>query len=359
MSFQTLLTNHTPFSAGKYVLPTPDGQEATLYVLAATFEETKGNLLPVAEQAPIQLEDLHEGEPGVSSLLTEGELALFKPKVDILVVGTAYAPKGRPAARVPVGIKVADVQKALLVSGPRVWSMGTPISPVPFTQLPIRYERAFGGTRPDGKGAYALNPVGVGFEGAVSKDSIPLEVPSVEYADALILRKGDRPRPAGLTAIFRAWQPRLAFGGTYDDAWKENRWPLLPKDFDPRFNQTAPEDQQSATVAGGETVGLINLTPDGVWQFKLPTLDFPVHVLYDGAREVTRLRLDTVVIEPDFKRVRLTARMALTTRRGKRVREVVLGHKTRAWLRAFDRRKPYVNFRATDGADLSLPTFRP
>jgi hypothetical protein len=147
--------------------------------------------------------------------------------------------------------------------------------------------------------------------------------------------------------------------GTYDGQWLGARWPLLPDNFDDRFNQIAPVDQQSRTIAGGERVRLTHLTPDNLWEFALPRLDVPVHLVYDKGSATGVLRLDTVVIEPDRRRVRMTARLCLVTERGTGLlREIVLGHMTRAWLRGMNARKRYLDFGHTAGADRRAPSYR-
>jgi hypothetical protein len=359
MSFQALLTNHTPFAADRFVLLTPDGQEAVLVVLAATFEAGRGGALAPSETQPAVLaEDVYLGAPGSSSLLAENELALAKERVDVIVVGTAYAPRGQPTSKVAVGVQVGDVNKALWVSGHRIWALRSPTRPVPFEEMPIRYERAFGGTNPQNGASFAGNPVGVGFKGAASRDDLKTQIPNVEYPDDAIRGPSDHPRPAGLTPIARSWKPRVTFAGTYDDRWLEGRWPLLPTDFDLRFNQIAPPDQQSATLSGGERGRLIHLTPDGLWDFTLPRLDVPVHLVYDARDAVGTLRLDTIVLEPDARRVRMTARLCLVTERGTGLlREIVVGHVTRGWLTSLRKRKIYLDPRHTGGALRDRPSY--
>jgi hypothetical protein len=50
--------------------------------------------------------------------------------------------------------------------------------------------------------------------------------------------------PVGFGVVGRAWAPRLIRAGTYDQAWLDQRWPNLPKDFDFGYWNEAPEDQQ-------------------------------------------------------------------------------------------------------------------
>ncbi|WP_158622181.1 DUF2169 domain-containing protein [Corallococcus sp. CA047B] len=359
MSFQTPLSNHTPFAAEKFVLIGPQGQEAVLVVLAATFKTSNAVLQLADEQAGVRLTDAYSGPPGQSSLLSTHELALFKPLVDVIISGSAYAPGGRPAERVPIEVRVGDVQKALWAFGHRVWAAGLLTRPHPFTKMPLLWERAFGGVSPRTGAAFDRNPIGLGFDGARSIEGLPGELPNLEYQTAPIRRHSDAPPPAGLSPIAPSWEPRRSLAGTYDQRWLETKWPLLPTDFDPKHNQTAPVDQQSRTIVGGEPVRLLNLTPDGLWTFRLPVLDVPVHLLYDRGVKRVALKLDTVELEPDTRRVRLTARVSHETVRGsERLREIVLGHMGEAWLRARQSGRMYIDHRNTRGVDPSRPTYR-
>lgn len=362
MSFQTILDNKTLFSAVKFVLPDKEGQEVVLVVVSATFQEHKiaAGLVLADEQSPIRLSDVHYGSPELSSVLFEAGVALEKPFVDVLINGQAYAPKGRPASAVPIQIIVGDIRKELIVSGDRFWRLGplgmSPSSPESFLTMPIVYERAFGGIdrrSADLKkhAAEVRNLAGVGFQGAPSYDpAIHTEVPNIEYPHSRQTGQSDRPEPAGLGVIARGWQPRIRFAGTYDKNWLEEQWPLLPLDFDSRHYQAAPIDQQSKTIRGGEHVGLLNLTPDGMWRFDLPTLNIPARLFYDDRQEELWLRLDTVLIEPDRRQVTMTCRVGIRTQRNRgALREIILGHVTSGWLRAHMKRKYYIDSARRNG----------
>jgi hypothetical protein len=107
----------------------------------------------------------------------------------------------------------------------------------------------------------------------------------------------------------------VAFAGTYDAAWMEDRQPLLPNDFDDRFYLGAPPDQQAPQyLRGGEPVVLHHLTPSGEARFLLPKvfLGFETR-FYTGASEVHKTRaLHTVILEPDVPRVSLVWHTALS-----------------------------------------------
>jgi hypothetical protein len=361
MSFQTALHNRTPFSVAKFVLPDRDGQEIVLVVVAATFEAGPGGNLQLADaQQPVRPADVHRGDPATSSVRYEADIALVKPFVDVLINGSAFAPGGRPVPSVSVEISIGDLRKELVVSGDRFWRAGpfgaTVSSPKPFVTLPIVFERAFGGA--DDRVAdqtrivvEARNPVGVGLNGVRSRDpSVESELPNVEAPSARMVSKSDRPAPAGFSAVGRGWLPRISYAGTYDSDWLAQRWPLLPADFDDRFNQCAPADQQTRMLRGGEPVRLLNMTPNGNWTFQLPSVNVPVTAIYDGRDAALELKLDTVMIEPDARQVTLTSRVAIATVRNRGLlRELAVGHVSRGWLRSRTQAKRFADAAGTGG----------
>ena len=370
MSFQAVLSNLTPFTAEKFVLPDREGQEVVLVVVSATFQHLDGKVgLSLAEeQTSLETADLHHGPPHVASVSRESDIALIKPRVDVLVNGCAYAPRGKTAASVRVAMEVGDVRKELLVSGDRAWRKGSlggaATSPVPFSRMPIIYERAFGGVHapPDDPHTHAVearNFSGVGFRGVRSYDpNIDTDLPNVEYPDDRQNVRSDAPRPAGFGVVSRAWRPRVEFAGTYDANWLDRQWPLLPADFDPRHYQAAPLDQQSSTLRGGEPVTLQNLTAEGLWNFRLPAIDVGARLIFDGRVEDLPLRLDTVMIETETRRVVMTCRAAVRTRRNRgALREIALGHVSAGWLRARRTGKHHVALSGGDGAALLRPSY--
>jgi hypothetical protein len=259
----------------------------------------------------------YNGEPGKSSIKYESDLILTKKTTDVIVVGHAYAPNGRPVEDLDVGFRVGPVQKVLRVFGDRTWTGFGPSAPRPFVKMPLVYERAFGGV--DKKSEHPerdwewRNPVGTGF--AVKKANLAdVPLPNIEYPDKPFRSWDDRHAPAGFGAICSHWQPRAGFAGKYDDKWMKERQPLLPADFNDHFFQCAPTDQQAPEfLRGGEPVALLNLTQGGNLKFFLPrvSLGFETH-FYTGASEIHKMRqFHTVIVEPDFPRISLVWHTAL------------------------------------------------
>lgn len=310
--------NRTPFAAERGWVRDREGAEVWLVAVKATFDILPdGSTIPSKDQPPVLRVPEYHGEPGKSSIKYEADLVLTKKTTDVIVVGHAYAPGGKPATELDVGFRVGPVQKVLRVFGDREWGALGPTSPQRFTKMPIVYERAFGGVdrkspNPDRDWDWR-NPVGCGY--AVSKVHLDgRAVPNIEWRDRPIRSWDDRPAPAGFGAIASHWQPRAGFAGTYDDRWMKTRQPLLPDDFDDRFFHCAPADQQAPQfLTGGDPVVLLNLTPGGDLRFALPKIHLGFETrFYDGSREIHKLRkLHAVIVEPDFPRVSVVWHSAL------------------------------------------------
>jgi hypothetical protein len=310
--------NRTPFAAERGWVRDRNGAEVWLVAVKCTFDvKSDGSTAVSAEQPPVLRVPEYHGEPGRSSVKFDADLVFTKTTTDIIVIGHAYALNGRPVSQLDVGLLVGPVQKWLRVIGDRPWDARRPLSPKPFTKMPLVYERAFGGV--DSKSLHTerdwewRNPIGTGF--AVSSDNMQgRSLPNIEYPNELIRSWKDRPQPAGFGAIASHWQSRAGLAGTYDDKWMRERQPLLPEDFDERFFQCAPQDQQAPSfLRGGESVVLHHLSPGGDLRFTLPKvfLGFDTR-FYDGSREIhTQRRLHTVILEPDYPRVSLVWHTAL------------------------------------------------
>jgi hypothetical protein len=271
------------------------------------------------EQQPPILVPEHTGVPGESSLRYDSDLLERKSGTDVVVLGSAYAPRGRPTPTVPVVLRVGALEKQLVVHGDRVYCQGATglatTSPQPFVQQPIQYELAFGGSDtsdPDPRRHLVdeRNPIGRGFppRAARWKDQL---AHCIEYPDGAPASRG----PAGFGPIDRGWLPRRALAGTFDAKWVECKRPLLPDDYDPTFGMCAPADQQlSTSLVGGEQVYMLNMTPDGTLAFELPKVSLRCSTTIRGRRHEHHAQLSTVVIEPCQRRLVVSWQSALKVR---------------------------------------------
>jgi hypothetical protein len=319
------LTNPTPFPAKLMLLPDRDGVSTVYAVVKGTFsigDVTGGGhqrLTVADEQAAIALADEYRGEPPVSSIRVPSDVCLGKPGTDVLLDGSAWAPGGRPTWRMDVTLAAGPVAKTVRVSADRLWESGPAGATMrwlePFVRMPLVWERAFGGFDETDHGPVAdrRNPAGTGFRApGGAKPLGGLALPNVEDPGALIAAPSDRPAPAGFAPVAPHWEPRVRYGGTYDQRWQRTRAPYLPTDFDPRFFQLAPAGLVAPRyLQPGEWVQVRGATPSRPLQFQLPPLRVEVTYVVEATAYPMSANLDTVIVQPDENRVLLTWRAAL------------------------------------------------
>ncbi|MDK2126970.1 DUF2169 family type VI secretion system accessory protein [Parachitinimonas caeni] len=312
---QTL--NFTPHPALVFDVLDQHQQEFHVAVLRASYRiGDDGTLEPTAEQGPLCVEDEYWGEMNRSSIRQESDLAPHKPKTDIIVLADAYAPEGEPLRQWQVGLQIGSHRKILNVTGPREWRRGlmggySLSEPEKIDRLALRYEWAWGGENridaaepnlpPLLHEACMSNPVGRGFAHEdwlrQNKPEV-IAAPQIESPDDPIREFGKAYAAQGFGLITRAWQPRLALAGTYDEAWLEKHWPHLPQDHDFAFWNSAHPDLQVPYLKGDETVVLAHLTPEGRLQCQLPAMAPLVFVRYaDQPAESLIPVLDTLIID--------------------------------------------------------------
>jgi hypothetical protein len=327
------LKNNTPLKAMLFAAPDPEGVDSVYTIVKGTFRLSEPAAL-TEEQVAVQVQDEYEGKPGESSLSVPTDVSLMKPGTDVLLCGKAYAPGGRPATEMNVGLAAGPLRMVIRVTGDRVWAqgaMGASISsPAAFETMPLVWERAYGGADPaGGPGSTPIaedrNPVGAGFFVKGGKQKLDgMRLPNLENPKEPISSWQDRPAPVNFGPICPHWDPRRTYAGTYDAEWQAHRAPFLPKDFDPKFFQLAPPGLVApAHFTGGEAIDLVGVTPAGRLSFRLPTKKPEVVYLLDEQKQSRAAVLDTVLLQPDAGRFLLVWRAVLRCdKKVLRVREV-------------------------------------
>lgn len=306
-----VLDNTTPMAAERGWVRDKNGAEVWLVAVKGTFDILPdGSTVLSEEQEKVALASEFAGDPQCSSLLFDTDLPHKKLGTDVLVRGHVYAPTGNPATRVSAGISVGPINKILQVTGDRIWQSSTGTvsasDPEPFDKIPIAYERAYGGMDLTSEDPMKhdwdkRNPAGCGFA-LKERNLLGKPVPNFEDRNALINRAPRKTAPVGFGPIAGHWLPRVNLAGTYDEHWEKTRQPLLAEDFDERYYQCAPVDQQvPGYLKGGEDVNLVNLSQNGRITFRLPrlSLGFTTH-FDDGTTQEHRGVLHTVTLMPDF-----------------------------------------------------------
>lgn len=317
------LANLSPHAALGVPYLSPEGREILLVLVKATFELAGEGPRLAKAQRPIRVNDvMTQPDAEQSSIRLPSDLVTQKSGADVVVVGSAISPE--PVESLIVAVTVRDRVVRLRVHGERTYYRGAGGRimigrAAPFTEKPITYERAYGGRTADQGIIEWRNPVGRGVAWR-DDDLVGQPAPQIELVDEPITGASDKPTPAGLGAIGTSWQPRAGYAGTFDDAWRTERAPLMPLDFDHRHGCCAhPSLQLDAPLQPGDPVSVAGMSAGQPLAFAIPAVPVTVSASYDdGSQKEHRPPLDTLVIEPRERRFELTCRVVLPLGRGER-----------------------------------------
>ncbi len=234
----------------------------------------------------------------------------WTPKVrgEFLACGKAVKPGGASSDAMQVCASVGTLNKRLSVSGDRFWRPGllrtTITEPAPFSEMPIVYERAFGGKDSSGK-EFSANPVGCGYgsQNRVDEGDLDVQLPNFEYPDRPVLHQDDMPVPAAFGPADMGWAANVAKLGTYDKTWVKWRSPLPPLDYSPSAYNVAPPDQQlpKGFFTGNEEVVIEGMHAEHTRIVsRLPGLAMRVFTAREGQAGLfeSPVQLDTVWLFP-------------------------------------------------------------
>jgi hypothetical protein len=301
------LETGTSLAAQLFSGPATETDLGCALLLKATYEIRPAGLEPATEAPwPIHLEPL-ETPYGTFP----GEVANRKPKTDVIVLGRAKAPRGETVRQTTVTLAVGAFRHSLAIFGDRRWERTATglraTEPLPFREMPIVWERAFGGKIPTAVGDMPNtdNPVGKGFflddaEG----DGIPL--PNVEDPNALIRTSKDLPEPAG-------WAPYPLAGGVRLAKLRGPDGAPLPADVvEPWVMGWAHPALIIETPAAGARIEVNGLTTDGPLVAAVP--ECPARVTLVAGEEERRLspRLDTLIVQAEERRLVVRWRASAT-----------------------------------------------
>lgn len=348
-----ITSNTTGMEAGMCVSTNKDGYDFCVVVVKGTYRIENGETLALAqEQAPLVYSDEHYGDPSSTPIKYESDFCPYKPNVDILINGHAYSETGIPVRETIIGLDVGEIRKIAKVFGDRIWISGitgyTMSEPEPFIRMPITYSRAFGGIDDSHEnqkhnGAELRNLSGVGY--IKNSDSQNIEgtaLPNFEAPSSLIKNWTDKPAPMCFGIVGRGCKPRIKYAGTYDKRWLDECFPFLPQDFSEQYFHSAAEDQQLPSLNGGEVIRCLNMTPDSLLTFNVPTVDVSIEYVFRDKQEHVKPILDTVIIEPDEQRVLLIWRCKIALgRKLNALREIKVGGQREDSNQRLRNGKPY------------------
>lgn len=342
-----------PSDGNSIVLPgqTPQGGHILSVLLKRSYDIIPGGTCTrAAEDKPLIPGDVFWDTPMNSAVKMETDFVPFKLATDVVLLGKVHAPGGRPAQNCSAVLQVGTQRKQLHVIGDRqVHFTGEGSAPrfgepEPFTELDLRYERAYGGTDVysdlSAPYPYPRNPLGRGFVIANTAAGLKqLKLPNFEdptqllTPETLCLREfkqwEKQPLPVGFAWYPKAWQPRALLAGILPgDRGTEQELraayaALLPPaqreaylkhslpDMDFRFFNGASAGFALPYLKGGEVVRTENLSPQGRIDFQLPP-DTPRIGLDIGfGVEAPGVVLQTVQIRMEDRQVDMVWRTAV------------------------------------------------
>ncbi|MBK8253127.1 MAG: DUF2169 domain-containing protein [Polyangiaceae bacterium] len=237
-----------PLPAAPLVWELLPGRWVLTVVCKATYRIEPG-LSPLAqEHEPLWDTDKYWDDDASRSIRVPSDLIPFKPRADVVLVGSAFA-KGSSSVRSLVArVAVGSVDKSIEVMCARVRTRdGELREGKRWTKMPISYERA---------ARSADNPVGIGA-GSPRDPYGQLPLPCVYPVGASSII--DKPVPSiGLGPISPDWPLRKRARGQLPP---DHPVELAPfgEGFDAAFFQAAPPDQQTDTIKPNERITLEHL----------------------------------------------------------------------------------------------------
>lgn len=302
------------------------GKDIFSVLVKRTYDIKHGQQATRSEKAnPINYMDIYydHGDPQWTTVKYESDMFPYKIATDFVVIGKAYSTSGNSVTQIDASVEVARFQKTIRVIGDRKCIFKSnkkpPLftDPIGFTEMEIRYEKAYGGkddlSEPNLPLFYPRNHIGTGFAVKNIPEVIDgLILPNLEDPNNLltpenliledIYRWNNQPLPQGFGWFQKTWYPRCSFVGSVpgfvnpDEIMKEELLGIVPKgqialarqfklpSFDVRFNNGASIGLALPFLSGDETVRLTNMTKDGKLEFTLPK-DIPNIMLNIGLGE--------------------------------------------------------------------------
>ncbi|MDJ0943331.1 MAG: DUF2169 domain-containing protein [Kiloniellales bacterium] len=339
-------------SACRIVLPgqTPEGEYILGVLVKRSYDVVHGKRCARAEgDRPLIAGDQHFGDPMNSTVEFESDFVPFKLATDVVLNGRAFAPKGEAVTELTASLAVGQHRKDIVVIGDRMARHRkgqTPLftDPEPFTEIELRYERAFGGIDiySDRKLAcpYARNHLGRGFAIRNIKEAVEgLPLPNIEDPQDRLtperlcidhfIHMDKLPMPQGFGWFLKYWRPRALLAGvmpadreTEQELRKIYRQAVPPEqlelydqtelpDMDFRFFNGASQGLALPYLKGDEGIRLSGLAAEGDVVFGLPKERPEIGLDIGSGVQEPDVVLQTVMIRMEERQVDLVWRGAV------------------------------------------------
>ncbi|MGF1806328.1 DUF2169 domain-containing protein [Aliivibrio sifiae] len=256
----------------------------------------------VEEETPAIINDdpIYTGDAGFSAMISDHDFPIHKKNTDLLVYGKAKTYAKKPMNSHTCRLLIDEhIDKSLTIIGERQWidhsGSLTVSSAKPFIERDIDYTHAIGGDE--------RNRLGSGIADT-NEELASMKVPSVFYVGQNWQANSNKVQVAGFGPLPPFFSERSRWAGTFDERWQEERRPLWPIDFDDRFYQSAPSDQQcKGYLIGGERLMVSGFCHHDALSFRIPTEKYQATVTFQDKEEISLMPIYTVWIDANKKRV--------------------------------------------------------
>lgn len=228
---------------------------ALTVICKATYELVPTQAKLAALQEPILDSDRFWDDDERRSVRAASDLAPFKRRAGVTLVGMAYAPPPNPARSFVARIIVGALDKSIEIFCDRMIRLDGSLEEGPrIARLPLHYERSAGGPETD-------NPVGV--RQGVRDNHGNCKVPNLQPLALHVTGAADFVPPINFGPIAAHWPSRARkLGQTAATKKTEDLMRgQLPEDLDVAYFNNAPQDQQIDMLWDNERIVLDNLHP--------------------------------------------------------------------------------------------------
>ncbi|HVK69508.1 MAG TPA: DUF2169 domain-containing protein [Polyangium sp.] len=293
----------SPLPVASMIWQSGPGAWTLTFVAKATCQIQPGKSPLAAVQEPVHEEDSHWADDDARSLFAASDLVPLKPRIDVTLVGSAFAPQGQPVRSLFARLIVGDLDKSIEVHQDRTFTAeGALVEGPRFSRMSLAYERAAGG--PD-----TSNPIGVRLD---VRDSFGrMKLPNLQPPGLLVSTPSTPIAPVGFGPLAPGWPTRRGRLGRYAASFTPHSLIAapLPEDLDRSFFNVAPSDQQLGELAEDARIVLENMHPQiPRLVTNLPGLRPRAVLEGRGGAHVLPLHCDTLWIDTDRQLATLTFR---------------------------------------------------
>ncbi len=228
--------------------------------------------------------------------------------VDIMLFGSAKAPKGKTSTESKVIIEVnGTVIHQLKIFGERVWKSFLGIlrisAPEPFSEIPLTLHNAFGGYYNwDGIDIpYPTNPYGKGYY-HTKQDAIGKPLPNIEHHDNRVKKWNSWLEPAGTSSL-----PILPLKAKNNLELNPDKTKI--EKLNAKFFNSAFQEMIIDHINPGDIITVKGVTTNGVYNFHTPNTELDIAISLGTKQIEKKMAIDQIGLIPDKQKAFVSYRL--------------------------------------------------